>query len=88
MNTEATRKRLQVQGFDFDDATLAEIGPWMRWPFVFCAGLLVVGVVLASATGATWMGSETRGMSRQYGVTIRSHIVFALSSGIPLSLGE
>jgi len=48
MNTEATRKRLQVQGFDFDDATLAEIGPWMRWPFVFCAGLLVVGVVLAS----------------------------------------
>jgi len=48
MNTNHTKKYLQIQGFDLDDDTLAEIGPWMRWPYVLCASLLTVAVVLAS----------------------------------------
>ena len=35
--------------------------------------------------GTTWIGSETRGMTRQNGVTSRSQKVFALSPGMPLS---
>jgi hypothetical protein len=48
MNIEHTRKYLQIQGFDLDDETLAEVGPWMRWPYVLCASILVTGVALAS----------------------------------------
>jgi hypothetical protein len=48
MEKNHTRKYLQIQGFNLDDETLAEIGPWMRWPYVFCASILTVGVVLAS----------------------------------------
>ena len=48
MEKNHTRKFLQIQGFDLDDEALAEIGPWMRWPYVFCASILTVGVLLAS----------------------------------------
>jgi hypothetical protein len=48
MEKNHTRKYLQIQGFNLDDDALAEIGPWMRWPYVFCASILTVGVVLAS----------------------------------------
>lgn len=48
MNIDHTRKHLQIQGFNLDDQALAELGPWMRWPYVLCASILVVGVVLAS----------------------------------------
>lgn len=48
MNKNHTGKFLQIQGFNLDDEALAEIGPWMRWPYVFCASILAVGVMLAS----------------------------------------
>lgn len=48
MNTETTRKRLQVQGFHFDDATLAELGPWMRWSPAICTAVMLTGMALAS----------------------------------------
>ena len=48
MEQNHTRKHLQIQGFHLDDDTLAEIGPWMRWPYVLCASMLVTGVALAS----------------------------------------
>lgn len=48
MKKNHTRKQLEIQGHNLDDDALAEIGPWMRWPYVFCASILVVGVVLAS----------------------------------------
>ena len=48
MEKNHTRKHLQIQGFNLDDEALAEIGPWMRWPYVFCASLVTMGVVLAS----------------------------------------
>ena len=48
MEKNYTRKFLQIQGFDLDDEALAEIGAWMRWPYVLCASILTVGVALAS----------------------------------------
>jgi hypothetical protein len=48
MEKNHTRKYLQIQGYNLDDDTLSEIGPWMRWPYVLCASILTVGVVLAS----------------------------------------
>jgi hypothetical protein len=48
MNKNHTCKELQIQGHYLDDEALAEIGPWMRWPYVFCASILVAGVALAS----------------------------------------
>jgi hypothetical protein len=50
MSTHHTRKYLRLQGYAFDDASFAEIGPWMRWPYIFCASILVSGVALASPT--------------------------------------
>ena len=35
-----TRRRLEIQGFvDLDDKTIAEVGPWLRMAFAFCATL-------------------------------------------------
>jgi hypothetical protein len=48
MSKNHTRKFLEAQGYDFDDVTLRELGPWMRWPYVFCASILITGVALAS----------------------------------------
>ncbi|MBW2588707.1 MAG: DUF4395 family protein [Deltaproteobacteria bacterium] len=48
MEKNYTRKFLEIQGFNLDDEALAEIGAWMRWPYVLCASILTVGVVLAS----------------------------------------
>jgi len=48
MTKTHTRKYLELQGYDFTDATLDELGPWMRWPYVFCASILITGVALAS----------------------------------------
>jgi hypothetical protein len=43
------RRRLEAQGFcNLDDATLSEIGPWLRWSPVFCAVFMAVGVALKS----------------------------------------
>lgn len=48
MFTNHNRKFLGLQGYDFDDKTLRELGHWMRWPYVFCASILITGVALAS----------------------------------------
>ena len=48
MDKNHTRKHLQIQGHYLDDEALAEIGPWMRWPYVLCTSLMVAGIVLAS----------------------------------------
>jgi len=46
-----TRRRLEIQGFvDLDDKTIAEVGPWLRMAFAFCATLAGLGTVLASPT--------------------------------------
>jgi hypothetical protein len=44
------RCRLQAQGFgELDDATVAELGPWMRWAPALCAVFMLAGTLLASA---------------------------------------
>ncbi|MCH7680452.1 hypothetical protein IID10_13985 [candidate division KSB1 bacterium] len=46
-----TRRRLEIQGFvDLDDKTIAEVAPWLRMAFAFCATLAGLGTVLASPT--------------------------------------
>lgn len=43
------RNRLETQGFcDLDDATLEEVGPWLRWSPVLCTLVMTVGVLLQS----------------------------------------
>ena len=43
------RQRLEAQGFSgLDDATLQEIGPWLRWSPTLCTLSMVAGVGLAS----------------------------------------
>ncbi len=43
------RRRLEAQGFcNLDDATLNEVGPWLRWSPAFCTLFMVVGVALKS----------------------------------------
>lgn len=45
----AVRSRLEAQGFcGLDDATLEEVGPWLRWSPMFCTLFMVVGVALES----------------------------------------
>ena len=45
----SVRQRLEAQGFHgLDDATLREIGPWLRWSPVLCTLVMVAGVALAS----------------------------------------
>lgn len=44
-----TRQRLEAQGFcGLDDATLAEVGPWLRWSPVLCTVVMILGVSLQS----------------------------------------
>jgi len=44
-----TRHRLHIQGLvDVDDKTLGEAAPWLRLAWLVCAGLALIGVVLAS----------------------------------------
>jgi len=43
------RRRLEAQGFcNLDDATLNEVGPWLRWSPAFCTLFMAVGVALNS----------------------------------------
>jgi hypothetical protein len=45
----SVRRRLEAQGFrGLDDATLREIGPWLRWSPVLCTLVMVTGVALGS----------------------------------------
>ena len=45
----SVRQRLEAQGFyGLDDATLREIGPWLRWSPALCTLSMVAGVGLAS----------------------------------------
>ena len=50
----SVRQRLEAQGYcSLDDATLREIGPWLRWSPALCALGMLAGVVLASP-GVLW----------------------------------
>ena len=43
------RKRLETQGFcGLDDATLADVGPWLRWSPVLCTFFMILGVSMQS----------------------------------------
>jgi hypothetical protein len=45
----AVRRRLETQGFvSLDEATLAEIGPWLRFSYALCALFTGLGTALAS----------------------------------------
>ena len=45
----ATRRRLEIQGFvGIDDATLAEVAPWLRFSPAVCTVWMATGTVLAS----------------------------------------
>src|SRR5215207_32071 len=47
--SSGTRARIEAQGFvGFDDAKLAEFGPWLRLAPALCAAWTLVGTVLAS----------------------------------------
>jgi hypothetical protein len=78
MEQNHTRKYLQIQGHYLDDEALAEIGPWMRWPYVLCSTMVIVGVVLASpwviwtlaaiAAGTVFLPSHPFNYIYNYGV--------------------
>jgi hypothetical protein len=43
------RCRLEAQGFlGLDDATMKELGPWLRWSPVLCTITMIIGVALQS----------------------------------------
>lgn len=43
------RRRLEAQGFcGLDDATLEEVGPWLRWSPALCTLVMTAGVALES----------------------------------------
>lgn len=45
----SVRRRLEAQGFrGLDDATLQEVGPWLRWSPALCTLFMLAGVALAS----------------------------------------
>ena len=45
----SVRSRLEAQGFcGLDDATLQEVGPWLRWSPVLCTLVMVIGVAFKS----------------------------------------
>jgi hypothetical protein len=45
----SVRHRLEAQGFyGLDDATLQEVGPWLRWSPVICTLCMLAGVAFAS----------------------------------------
>lgn len=47
--SNSVRRRLEAQGFSgLDDATLAEVGPWLRWSPALCTLVMSAGVALAS----------------------------------------
>lgn len=47
--SQATRRRLDIQGFErCDDATLAPVAGWLRLAFALCALIAGVGTALAS----------------------------------------
>jgi hypothetical protein len=47
--SSSVRRRLEAQGFHgLDDATLEEVGPWLRWSPVLCTLVMTTGVALAS----------------------------------------
>lgn len=47
--SSTVRRRLEVQGFcGLDDATLEEVGPWLRWSPVLCTLVMIAGVTLES----------------------------------------
>ena len=44
------RRRLEAQGFcGLDDATLEEVGPWLRWSPAICTLVMTICVLLQSA---------------------------------------
>lgn len=48
MLSPVVRKRLEIQGFTgLDDATLCEVGPWLRFTPLVCAALMGLGTALA-----------------------------------------
>lgn len=49
MSKNYTDTFLRIQGHRLDAEALAEIGHWMRWPYVLYASTLTVGVALATA---------------------------------------
>lgn len=49
--TAATRRRLDIQGFErVEDQALAEVAPWLRLAFAGCALMAGVGTAMASPT--------------------------------------
>jgi len=53
------RSRLETQGFcGLDDATLAEVGPGLRWSPVLCTLFMIVGVATQSAI-VLWLLATT-----------------------------
>lgn len=48
MSINPTRNRLEAQGHRLDDEALAEIGPWMRWPYVLCSSLMITSIIVGS----------------------------------------
>jgi hypothetical protein len=47
--SSVVRRRLEAQGFcNLDDATLAELAPWMRWSPALCTVFMALGTALDS----------------------------------------
>ncbi len=64
-----TRRRLETQGFvGLDDATLAEVGPWLRLAPALCATWAAVGTGLESP-GVLWALMPFAAL----GATLRGH---------------
>jgi hypothetical protein len=55
------RRRLEAQGFcGLDDATLEEVGPWLRWSPALCTLFMTAGVGLDSPLIQLWRAASHR----------------------------
>ena len=60
--SNSVRRRLAAQGFSgLDDATLGEVGPWLRWSPVLCTMFMIAGVTLQSPA-ILWALAATAGL--------------------------
>ena len=56
--SDVVRRRLEAQGFcNLDDATLAELAPWMEWAPMLCTISMAMGTLLKSPAILWILGS-------------------------------
>lgn len=76
------RSRLETQGFcGLDDATLEEVGPWLRWAPSLCTLCMAAGVLRRFACGIATVWLVVTGWAFHSGA-----LALGYALGIPLIL--